>query len=83
MTIGVFAANGYCRQTAQRGRSRALMNTLRSDFGRRPLERAASERVVLVNSREGEPDRCERSLARPCTSLVVEHNSPHKISFNW
>ena len=34
MTIGVFAANGYSRQTAQRGRSRALMNTLRSDAGR-------------------------------------------------
>jgi len=34
MTIGVFAANGYSRQTAQRGRSQALMNTLRSDAGR-------------------------------------------------
>jgi len=24
-----------------------------------------------VNSREGEPERCERSLARSCTSLVT------------
>jgi len=34
MTIGVFTTNGCSRQTAQRGRSRALMNTLRSGAGR-------------------------------------------------
>jgi len=72
MTTGVFAANGYSRQTAQRGRSRALMNTLRSDAGRSDGHRsAASEQVALVNSREEEPDRCERSLARSCTLLLL------------
>ena len=57
-------------------------------FGRRPFGRhrsdaAASERVALVNSREGEPERCECSLARSCKSLAPSINFHAELSINF